>query len=336
MGTMVSSAQIFELFSAHWTTAILANGVLHDVFGHVDRGENTAIGLTKVLGFSERATQALLDGLVGIGVLEVIDGRYENTPAASDHLVPGKPGYMGGFARIVTSDGDGGMRQWSRLGDALASSRPVTPETILAPDHPFWPELAVALQPLTVEVAHKLAEVLAFDAMVAPRVLDVGGGSGAFGLAWLPRNTRAQVTQLDWEPMNRLARTQLERIGQAERFIAIDGDMRAEPWGEAFDFVVLSNVLHHEPPAGNVELLTKAHRALGRGGRVLVSEFLIEDDRRGPSFAMRFFAGMVLQTAEGRAYTKHDVQSWLAAAGFTRVEVLFTHGLSTVVAGTKD
>lgn len=333
---MISSAHLFELFSSHWTTAILASGVAQGIFGHIELGHTTVPQLAKATGLAERPLQALLDGLVAAGVITVTTGRYENTPVARDHLVPGKPAYMGGFARIVTSDGDGGMRQWSRLGDALTSNQPVSPETILAPDHPFWPELAVALQPLTVEVAEALVVPLGLASRKQARVLDVGGGSGAFALTWLPRNADARLTQIDWEPLNRLARAQLERAGHAARFTAIDGDMRTVDWGDdAFDFVVLSNVFHHEPPEGNVELLIKARRALAPGGRVLVSEFLIDDDRRGPAFALRFHAGMVLQTSHGRAYTQGDVRGWIAQAGFDEVEVSVVHGLSTVVAGTK-
>jgi ubiquinone/menaquinone biosynthesis C-methylase UbiE len=330
---MLTPSRLFELFTAHWTSAILASGVEHQVFEHIDQKRNSVRAIAAASGLAERSVQALLDGLVGIEAITTLDGIvYANTPAAARYLVRGKPDFLGTFARIIAGDGDGGMRQWSRLGEALRQGAPVTPETILAPDHPFWSELVRALLPLSREAARIAADHLGLDGSSEFEALDVGGGAAAYASVWLARSPRARVTQIDWAPVNDVGRAELQTLDLEARFSHVDGDLHVEDWGEQrYDYVVISNIAHHEPPERILALFEKAFRALKRGGAVLVSEFMLRDDRSGPPFALRFAAGMVLQTTGGGSYRIADYRGWLERAGFTSSEVDVSHELSTLL-----
>src|SRR5262245_51905201 len=98
---MSTASTLFELLTAHWTSAILASGVDYGVFALVERGSNDVPAICEATGLTSRAAQTLIDGLVGVGALQTKDGHsYANTLVASRHLVPGKPDYLGSFARI--------------------------------------------------------------------------------------------------------------------------------------------------------------------------------------------------------------------------------------------
>lgn len=303
------------------------------MFSHLEQHRNSVKSLAANSGMSERTLQALLDGLVAVGAITTQDGvTYANTSAAAEHLVPGKPGYLGTFARIVTGDSDGGMRQWSRLPEAIRNGSPVSPETILAPDHPFWKELVRALLPVSREAAGIAADRLSLASAGEFDALDVGGGAAAYASVWLTRALRARLTQIDWAPVNAVARAELEGFGVVDRFITVDGDLHTQDWGHVrYDYVIISNIAHHEPPARNLALCQKARRALKPGGALVVSDFILRDDRTGPAFALRFGAGMVLQTAEGASYREADYRDWLTRAGFAKVEVDTSHALSTLL-----
>ena len=49
---------------------------------------------------SERGAQTLLDGLVGLGLVEVRDGVYRNTAEASAFLVAGRRADLSGYAKL--------------------------------------------------------------------------------------------------------------------------------------------------------------------------------------------------------------------------------------------
>jgi len=330
---MHTASRLFEIFTAHWTSAILASAVELGVFDALASGAFTARELSQKLGVPERSLQALLDGLVVSDLINLTDEvRYENTATASTYLVKGKTEYLGAFARILTGGGDGGVRQWSMLAGALRSGKPAAVETIVDPDNPFWPDLVRALTPLSREVALIAARLLNLEDGRALSILDIGGGAGAYAQAWLPLNPKARVTQVDWAAVNALAREGVAARGSADRFITLDGDFHEVSFGAAeHDVVVLSNICHHESPAGNVQLLERIKAALVPGGKVVISEFVLNDDRKGPAFAARFGVGMVLQTPEGASYRECDYQDFLAQAGFERAQVDRSHPLSTLM-----
>ncbi|HWA74418.1 MAG TPA: methyltransferase [Polyangiaceae bacterium] len=329
---MVSAASsIIQLFTSHWVSAVLSSAVELEVFEYL-RGVTTLTELHARTGVPVRSLQALLDGLVAIGLVTTDGpGRYANSDAAETHLVRGKPGYLGGYARIISGAGDGGMRQWSQLVNALKSGKPIKPETIVEPDSPFWPELVKVLTPLSREVAAIAADLLGVSGGAPMSVLDVGGGAGAYSEVWLGLNPRARVTQLDWAPVNALARESLAPCAFGDRFVTLDGDLHSfEFAAQKFDVVILSNICHHESPEGNVDLFRRVRLGLEPGGHLVVSEFVLHDDRKGPAFAALFGAGMVLQTPNGASYSESEYQAWLASAGFERARVDRSHPLSTL------
>ena len=92
-----SLERIIQVTTGGWAAAILAAGVIHSIFTHVEGGSDTVEAVARKAGLSERGTGTVLDGLVGLGFLTVTEGKYLNAPDASVFLVEGKPTYAGGF-----------------------------------------------------------------------------------------------------------------------------------------------------------------------------------------------------------------------------------------------
>ena len=121
-------------------------------------------------------------------------------------------------------------------------------------------------------------------------------------------------------------------FGVADRFETWDGDFHTADLGEkAYDAVVYSNIAHQETPASNGEAFARIKRALKPGGTLVVSDFVVEDDRSGPPFPLLFASMMLMATKEGSTWTKSEYRSWLAHAGFTSIEMEPTVGPSTLI-----
>jgi cyclopropane fatty-acyl-phospholipid synthase-like methyltransferase len=218
------------------------------------------------------------------------------------------------------------------LPSALRQGRPIAPETIVQPDSPFWAELVKVLSPLSREVAALAAEHVDLEQHEGMSVLDVGGGAGAYAEVWLSLNPTLRMTQLDWAPVNALARESLAAAALGDRFQTIDGDLHTFVFGlRKYDAIILSNICHHESPADNTALLSRLGAALVPTGQLVISDFVLHDDRKGPAFAALFGAGMVLQTPHGASYCERDYQAWLEATGFERAKVDRRHPLSTLL-----
>src|SRR6266571_4386084 len=141
----LSPEGIMQLATGAWGAGILATGVIHSVFTHLDAGATTKHALAKRAGLSERGTQALLDGLVGLGFLELSDGSYRNSPEASEFLVEGKPAYTGGYVTFNFAD----MGRWAGMPEAVMTGAPVASDTADVTENPFWEQLVPAIAVLS-------------------------------------------------------------------------------------------------------------------------------------------------------------------------------------------
>lgn len=322
---------IFQMANGYWASALLAAGTAHGVFTHIDRGPRTAESIAGAAGLSMRGAQALLDGLVGLGLITVSDGRYANSAAASQHLVEGKPMSLVGLGRTIAE----GMRLWARLPEVVKTGVPPTTERVETPDHPFWEELVTAIAPTSVPLARRVAERLEFARRGPLAILDVGGGSGIYSAVLLGANREAVATQVDWANVNRVAREFVARFGVADRFETIDGNLHEVSFGEArFDVAIFSHVAHHDAPESNVATFRKLRAALRPGGTLVVSDLILNDDRTGSPLALMFHAKMLLYTPSGGAWRRADYRSWLEQAGFKDVVIEPTQTPTTLIFAT--
>jgi ubiquinone/menaquinone biosynthesis C-methylase UbiE len=152
-------------------------------------------------------------------------------------------------------------------------------------------------------------------------VLDIAGGSSIFGMTILGRDPSAQVTQLDWPNVNAVAKKLNRERGLAEKIRFIDGEFRSAAIEENhYDMVLASNFCRFESPSGNHTLFAKTYRALKPGGQLVVNDFLPNEERTGPPFALRFSVYTLTHTPEGECWTLSEYTEWIKAAGFRSVE----------------
>jgi len=67
-------------------------------------------------------------------------------------------------------------------------------------------------------------------------------------------------------------------------------------------------------------LCAAAAAAVRPGGRVVIKDLRLDDDRRGPLPGLVFALNMAVYTAGGDVHATAAVRGWLAAAGLVAVE----------------
>lgn len=296
-----------------WGSAILGAAVTHRVFTILERGARTPEELALEAGLSARGAQALLDGVVGLGLAEVAGGRYRPSREAATFLVEGRPSYLGDWVKLEALC----MEQWQGLPDAVRAGAPPPPES---DDTRFWEALVPTLIPIGIPVAQAAADALEVARRGPISILDVGGGSGIYSLTMLRANPRAVALQVDWPAVNRIARANLVREGLGNRFATVDSDYHEVELGEGMhDLAIYANIAHMESPAANREMFSRIHRTLTMGGALVVADFMVDDDRSGPPMALLFASNMLLRTTGGSCYRRRDYEVWLREAGFKSV-----------------
>ena len=320
--------KVMQLITGGWAASILGAAARHGMFAALEEHPGTAQDVAKTVGISLRGAQALLDGLTGLGLLTLAAGTYQNTPEASAFLVKGKPSYLGAMAEVFLDD----FGTLQKLPEAVKTGLPTAPHTADVADNPFWHVLVTAIAPLSFPVAQMAAERLALANAGPISWLDVGGGSGVWSAAWLGVNRQATGYQLDWPHVNAIGRDFVARFGVGERFKTIDGDFHSADFGAGkYDCAIYSHIAHQEPPAENRRIFGKLREALKPGGTLVVSDFILNDDRTGHPFAMMFASQMLVVTKDGFTYRQADYRAWLAEAGFTSIDVVPTSTPATVV-----
>jgi hypothetical protein len=320
--------RVFQIITGGLASCIVGASAQHGIFTALEGNPDTADHLAIRMGISSRGAQALLDGLTGLGLLTLSDGRYRNSADASAFLVKGKPSYLGALAEERMDD----LRNWQKLPEAAKTGLPVASNTADEADNPFWHALVPAIAALSFPVAQMAAERLGIAKAGAISWLDVGGGSGVWSAVWLGANKQAQGFQLDWPNVNKIGRAFVANFGVADRFHTIDGDFHTTAFGAGkYDFAIYAHLAHQETPVDNVTVFRRFRDALRPGGTLVVNDFILGDDRTGHPFAMMFAAQMLLVTKAGFTYRKCDYRTWLGEAGFKSIDIVPTPTPATLV-----
>ena len=107
--------------------------------------------------------------------------------------------------------------------------------------------------------------------------------------------------------------------GLASRVATRVGDLRTDGLGEGFDLVLVSAICHMLGPDENRDLLRRCRQALAAGGRVVVQDFILEQDKTAPKMAAVFSLNMLVGTERGASYNESEYAAWLGEAGFREV-----------------
>ena len=149
------------------------------------------------------------------------------------------------------------------------------------------------------------------------RLLDVGGGTGAFAREVERRAPWVRAVVFDLPSVAALARG---LIG-AER--VVEGDFRRDSIPEGADIITLVRVLHDHDDEVALTLLRAVRRALPAGGRLLVAEPMAETPG-AEAAGDGYFGFYLLAMGSGRPRSPRVIRRMIRSAGFTRTRLLPT------------
>jgi 2-polyprenyl-3-methyl-5-hydroxy-6-metoxy-1,4-benzoquinol methylase len=327
--TMPSPALYFDTIFAFQRTAALISAIELDVFTVIGDGAQTVNEIAKACGVPTRGIRILCDYLTTVGLVEKTGETYQLTADSAVFLTKRSPAYLGGTAAFLHSAELTGY--FERLTETIRHGAQVS---IVADDNPAWVEFARAMPPMMMPSAQAIADIL--GASAAPmRVLDLAAGHGIFGLVIAQHNPKAEIVAVDWAQVLEVATENAKAMGVGDRHRTLAGDAFKVDYGSGFDVALVTNFVHHFDRQTNVAFLKRVAGALKTGGRVVVLEFVPNEDRVTPPMAARFSLVMLATTPGGDAYTLRELKGMLAEAGFRDVTEHPLQGPQTVIVATK-
>ena len=313
----LSPRPLMRILGDFANSQILDASLEYDFFTLIRKGFQTAEEIARQAGTDARATRIVLDSLPALGLIEKRDGKYFLTPTADVFLVKGKPSYVGDFRHVALALWDG----MAHLKESLKTGKPLSRMDTGA-ELQVWEKLVLGIIVIAEPAAKALCDVLKIGSeRKGIKVLDIAGGSSIFGMTILARDPSAQVTQLDWPNVNAVAKKLNKERGLEGRIRFIDGEHHsANIEAEHYDLVLASNFCRFESPAGNQQLFRKAYSALKPGGVFVVNDFVPNEERTEPTFALRFSVYTLTHTPEGECWTLSEYSDWLKKAGFSAID----------------
>jgi ubiquinone/menaquinone biosynthesis C-methylase UbiE len=323
-----SSLYLAELLSGYQKSIVLMVANRLDLFTALGEDKAAAKDLAERLSTNPDATARLADALVALGLLMKSEGKYRNAPIGREFLIRGAPKYQGDIIRHHENCHE----NWSRLADVVQKGRPIEES-----GKPRTPSDTDAFIRGMANIAHGSGKELAesLDLRGVKRVLDVGGGPGVYAIEMLRLLPEAQGVVLDLKEPLRIAAEFVENAGMKERIELREGDLTEVDFGEGFDLVLISNIIHSFTPDENESLFARVARCLSPTGRLVVKDFLMNEDRSGPVFPALFAINMLVGRSCGTAYTNSDIHDWLKEAGLAPVQRFTIARHSHVIVAAK-
>jgi ubiquinone/menaquinone biosynthesis C-methylase UbiE len=160
----------------------------------------------------------------------------------------------------------------------------------------------------------------AFDSRAYHTLLDVGGGSGAYTIAFLKNSPQLRAVVFDLKNVIPITQEKIREAGVEDRVTFVEGDFYKDPLPVGCDLALLSAIIHQNSPEQNLSLYRKIYRALRSGGALLIRDHIMDATRTRPPAGALFALNMLVNTPAGDTYTFGEVKEALESAGFTDVE----------------
>lgn len=255
------------------------------------------------------------------------EALYSNTPDANNFLVKSSPTYVGGILEFCAADL---YHMWGQLTDALRTGKPqfdVLKRNGQKGDN-MWDlylggkkaeQFMNAMVGLDTPSHRAFAQ--SFDFEVCETLLDVGGAGAHCCCEVAKHNAHMTCISFDLPFMEKLAEKNICQQGLQGRVCVQSGDFWKDKFDRA-DVIVMSHVLHDYCAEQRQLLMKKAFDALPNGGRLVIIEMLIDDERMESVPGLIMSLNMLVGTISGSNFSRQDCDDMAKKIGFSKTEVL--------------
>lgn len=327
----IDTTRLQKMSRAYTKTATLWAAIDLGLFTAVANGASDEASVAEALGISLLDAERLVVSCLTLDLLCCDEKGLGNAPDVARFLVEGEATYAGPWLTFTRSVAPG----WFQIAERMTSGEA--------------PKLLGIYDGLTVEAARKYHQatysigmgagrrfVRQVDLAGRRRMLDLGGGSGAYSINVVKAHPSMTAVVFDLPPVVAVTAEYTLANGVADRIATLGGDFTADPFPTDCDVVLMASNL----PIYDAEVIgavvAKAYDALVPGGEMHLIGEMLDDDRRGPYDAAMWGMNELLCGGKGRAHTVAECIGYFERAGFRDVALAdFIPGILRRVVGSK-
>lgn len=331
-------APVIDLIEAFRRSKTMFVAVALGVFDRLGIAPADAPTLAAEMGALQEPLARLLDGCVGLGLLQKRDGLYSNQPVASAYLRKDSQTTLTGY---ILYSNNVLFRLWTHLEDAVREGGHRWKQAFGADgaifDHFFQTDEAMRTFLKGMHGFGLLSSpkvVAAFDLSRFRKLVDLGGATGHLAIAACEHYPELCGAVFDLPRVIEVARDHMRLTSAGARIELMEGDFFRDELPEA-DLYAVSRILHDWSDEKAAALLVKIYRRLPARGGLLIAEKLLAEDKSGPVPALMQSLNMLVCT-EGRERTLGEYRALLEAAGFRDVQGRVTGAPLDAVLALKE
>ena len=317
-----------ELLRAYRKSNVLFTAFELGVFEKLSSHPRDINTIAKELRISKKGIQRLLSALCAMGIIKKFDKNYSISEDYQKYLDPLLPENIHGLINHEIHL----YHRWKHLTECIESGLPIKKIT-----DPSKPEDTARFINAMSNIGQRTAPILLNKVRFkgTEKLLDLGGGPGKYIEKFSEKYPDMQLTLFDQSETIRIAKDFLSDHKHSNNMTFIKGDLLENDFGNGYDVIFSSNVIHIFGPEEVRTIFDKSYQALNPGGRLLIKDFFLNDDYTGPEFASLFSLHMLLSTENGKCYSENDMISLMEKSGFIYKQSINLTGSSVVIEGIK-
>lgn len=288
-----------------------------DVFSSLHEGSMTAQALAAGLNIDPRATTILLDALVAMEFLIKQGEVYSVPDEIAALLVETSPKNI---LPMVRHQGNC-LRRWAQLSEVVRTGNPAERRPSIRGQAADLAAFIGAMQNISEPIVDKVinrSKPLRFD-----HLLDIGGASGTWTIAFLRVVPQAKATLFDLPPVIPMAKQNIAGAGLSDRVTFVAGDFYIDELPTGADLAWLGAICHQSSRKQNRALFARIQKALKDDGTLVIRDIVMDSSHTSPVGGALFAVNMLVATEGGGTYTFEEYRQDLCDAGFDRVELVY-------------
>ncbi len=317
---------IREFVASFQKSRILLSGFELDIFTTIEESGSSSNQIANTLNLNDHACERLLNGLVSLGFLQKQNKLYFNTEESFTFLSRKGSNYLGGLMHSNHL-----WNTWSHLTEVVRTGKSAHPAEINERGDDWLFSFISAMHDRAIKQAPQ--QLRKIDLSGINTMLDIGGGSGAYSMAFIILKPDMEATVFDLPNVVPITKQFIDKEGFSDKIKIYTGDYTVDELPGGFDLLFLSAIIHSNSLEVNKDLIRKCFRSLNPNGKIIIQDWVMNNDRTQPASGAIFAINMLVGTEAGDCFTEQEVTDMLEDAGFKNISRFeFESGLSQVIA----
>jgi hypothetical protein len=315
--TRLTTVRLQQLSWRFTEAAVLFAGIEADFFTKVSTHGQSVETLAEALDMTYDNTERMLKACVTLGLVSRDADGFHNAPDVERYLVKGKPTYAGQWIHWFHYR----WKEWGELGQRLRHKDPGEVMGHYTPE--FTEEFAQRYHEATNSVGMGAGRwfVRNYDLTGRRKILDLGGGSGAYSIVAAQAYPEITAIVLDLPEVIPIAREFIKQHGVDDRVTAQACDFTSDPLPEGADVILMNSNLPIYGSAAIQMVVNKAFDTLVPGGEMHICGEMLHEDWNGPLIPVMCGLHGALDGSTAKAHTPSECIGYFDNAGFVDVQV---------------